>query len=68
MANSSYGAPFDPGKHPCRRCKSVTEWAWNRIRSAQRCQECGDRFPCRRLCGHVDCAEARQLFNRQRKG
>jgi hypothetical protein len=24
-----------------------------------RCTECGDEFPCRHNCDHVDCAEAR---------
>jgi len=26
------------------------------------CSACGDRFPCARPCGHLDCADARGRF------
>lgn len=50
-----------PGRHLCHACKRVTEWRGGR-NGAQRCQDCGGRFPCRsRDCGHEDCGRARQV-------
>lgn len=43
----------------CHKCKRLTHWRLTR-RGVERCEGCGDRFPCARAhCGHVDCRERR---------
>ena len=49
-----------PGDHYCHRCKRVTRWEPG-TRGAQHCAECGDRFPCRERCGHLDCGAVRAV-------
>jgi len=57
------GKDLAPGLHRCARCKVRTTWRAIRGRGAslmQRCDVCGDRFPCRnKQCGHSDCAALR---------
>ena len=44
----------------CHRCRRETEWrARRRDAKHLRCEGCGDVFPCRSRCGHLDCEEAR---------
>jgi hypothetical protein len=40
----------------CNKCRKRTTWV--RGRTAETCQECRGRFPCR-ACTHADCREAR---------
>lgn len=44
----------------CQKCGTRTHWTQHRV--FQRCDICGDRFPCARICGHQDCAEYRTDF------
>ena len=37
----------------CHRCRRKT--LWRKSRGIERCEGCGDRFPCARSCTHLDC-------------
>jgi len=51
----------DTDQHHCHRCQRLTRWEPTRRGArAERCTECGDRFPCRNSCTHADCARVRQ--------
>jgi hypothetical protein len=41
----------------CHRCERVTKWI--AVRGVERCEGCGDRFPCAGRCSHLDCEEYR---------
>lgn len=43
----------------CHRCDEETTWSPLRGGRRVRCVGCGDVFPCRSACDHLDCAEAR---------
>lgn len=43
----------------CHACERVTRWSPVRGGRRLRCEGCGDVFPCRHACEHLDCAEAR---------
>jgi hypothetical protein len=47
------------GEFYCHRCACVTRWEL--VRGGQRaaCAGCGDVFPCRHACMHLDCAAER---------
>lgn len=44
----------------CHRCNEVTIWEPTRG-GKLRCSGCGMVFPCVRACGHLDCAEVKNL-------
>lgn len=45
---------ISPGEHHCHKCKAPRRWLLRR--GVQRCEACGERFPCRNpLCRHTDC-------------
>jgi ribosomal protein L37AE/L43A len=50
---------ISPGKHFCHTCNGDRVWALSR--GVQRCEGCGQRFPCAsKSCTHQDCQAARQ--------
>lgn len=54
--------PAVPAEAFCYRCGKPTTWSARRPTDAtgQRCEGCGDRFPCRHACQHLDCEAARE--------
>lgn len=44
----------------CHTCRRVTEWKPVRGGARLACEGCGDVFPCRHECKHLDCAAARE--------
>jgi hypothetical protein len=41
-----------------RHCRH--QWRPARRGAGESCGLCGDRFPCRHLCHHLDCADVRR--------
>lgn len=53
----------------CHRCKTITVWEPPTGHAKhERCNGCGDRFPCAKACGHLDCERARQEAKAQEVG
>lgn len=48
----------NPSATPCGR----NQHQWHLVRNGKRqeCSKCGDCFPCRHICKHLDCADARK--------
>lgn len=58
MSGSTIGSA---GLHFCARCDRPTRWEPVRGGPRERCNGCGDVYPCRsKACGHVDCERERQ--------
>ena len=45
----------------CHKCNHRTEWSPMRGGKRLKCTGCGDVFPCRHSCDHVDCMDAKQI-------
>ena len=50
---------LEPGRHYCLTCHRHTVWVALRGGKAQKCNECGCRFPCVGACKHEDCRAIR---------
>lgn len=44
----------------CHNCNEITNWTLVKDKF-QRCTGCGDRFPCKKKCEHLDCMQVKGI-------